>query len=59
MSMMIRSFRADDIDFAVSQTSREGWDCTTAIFDICLAHDPEGCFIAEVDNRRVAMITVT
>ena len=59
MSMKIRPFRADDIDFAVSQTSREGWDTTAAIFDVCLAHDPDGCFIAEVENRRVAMITTT
>lgn len=57
--MNIRRFGEEDIDFALAQTSREGWDNTAAIFRVCLAHDPEGCFIAEVEGRRVGMVTTT
>lgn len=59
MPVNVRLFRVEDIDFALAQATREGWESTAAMFGICLAHDPEGCFIAEVDNRRVGMITTT
>ncbi len=57
MSTDIRSFTTDDIDFALAQTARECWDNTAHTFRICLAHDPDGCFIAEVNGRRAGMIT--
>ena len=59
MSIEIRRFSNDDIDFALAQTAREGWDNTASIFKVCLAHDPEGCFIAEADGRRAGMITTS
>jgi len=57
--MRIRTFTEQDIDFALVQTGREGWDNTAAAFRVYLAHDPGGCFIAEIDGRRAAMITTT
>lgn len=57
MSTVIRSFTKDDIEFALAQTAREGWDNTAHTFRICLAHDPDGCFIVELDGRRAGMIT--
>ena len=55
--MVVRPFSNDDIAFALNQTAREGWDNTAASFQVCRAYDPEGCFIAEVGERPVAMIT--
>ncbi len=57
--LLIRRFTTDDVDFAVEQTRREGWDNTPAIFHLFLAHDPDGCFIAEFDGERVGMVTTT
>jgi ribosomal protein S18 acetylase RimI-like enzyme len=59
METTIRSLNRDDIKFALAQTAREGWDATAELFEACLAHDPDGCFIAEDDGRRVAMVTTT
>jgi ribosomal protein S18 acetylase RimI-like enzyme len=55
----IRPFGREDIFFAVTQTEREGWDPTPASFEVCLKHDPEGCFIAETDDEPVGMVTTT
>jgi GNAT superfamily N-acetyltransferase len=59
MHLSIRLFESHDIDFAVAQTSREGWDATCELFETLLAHDPHGCFIAEQENQRTGMITTT
>ena len=59
MRVAIRTFDRRDIDFALEQTSREGWDNTSDFFEICLKHDPDGCFIAEAGAQRVGMVTTT
>jgi ribosomal protein S18 acetylase RimI-like enzyme len=59
MPAAIRTFSQRDIKFALGQTSREGWDNTSAFFEVCLKHDPHGCFIAEIDGQRVGMVTTT
>jgi GNAT superfamily N-acetyltransferase len=59
MEISFRVFKQNDIEFAVAQTSRESWDPTADSFRIWLAHDPDGCFIAESDGRRVGMVTTT
>lgn len=59
MNVVMRAFEESDIEFAVAQTSREGWDPTANSFRTWLAHDPDGCFIAESDGRRVGMVTTT
>jgi GNAT superfamily N-acetyltransferase len=59
MSVVIRRFCRDDADFALTLTAREGWDSTAPLFHVCLTHDPDGCFIAEIDGRPAGMITTT
>ena len=59
MDLNTRAFGRQDIEFAVAQTSREGWDNTDSTFRVCLSHDPEGCFIAEIDGQRAGIITTT
>ena len=59
MPLKLRLFRETDIDFALSETKREGWDPTRETFEIHLAHDPEGCFIAVDGDDAVGMITTT
>jgi ribosomal protein S18 acetylase RimI-like enzyme len=59
MTGSICTFRKGDIEFALAQTKREGWDSTAELFETCLAHDPDGCFIAEADGQRVGMVTTT
>ncbi|GAG04011.1 unnamed protein product [marine sediment metagenome] len=50
MDLKIRELGDADIDFAVAQTAREGWDNTVSTLRVSLSHDPEGCFIAEIDG---------
>jgi ribosomal protein S18 acetylase RimI-like enzyme len=59
METSIRTFNKNDIGFALAQAAREGWDPTGELFEICLAHDPDGCFIAEADGWCVGMVTTT
>ena len=59
MDITIRSFTTSDLEFALTQTAREGWDTTAGVFQVCLAHDPTGCFVAEMDQTPVGMITTT
>jgi ribosomal protein S18 acetylase RimI-like enzyme len=59
LTMRIRLLEEADLAFAVEQTGREGWDSTAAAFRLCLAHDPEGCHLVEVDGRRAGMITTS
>ncbi|MBN2563585.1 MAG: GNAT family N-acetyltransferase [Phycisphaerae bacterium] len=59
MSFKIRAFDDRDIDFALAQTGREGWDNTRSTLRVCLSHEPEGCFIAEMGGRRAGMVTTT
>jgi ribosomal protein S18 acetylase RimI-like enzyme len=59
METKIRLMEERDIDFALAQTGREGWDIADGGFQMHMKHDPAGCFIAERDGRRIAMITTT
>lgn len=59
MQIEVRRFLAKDIEFGLTQTEREGWDDTAESFEVCLAHDPQGCFIAESDGERVGIVTTT
>jgi ribosomal protein S18 acetylase RimI-like enzyme len=59
MSLEIRLLEKPDIDFALSQTGREGWDTTRETLEVHLVHDPEGCFLATVGGERVGMVTTT
>jgi predicted N-acetyltransferase YhbS len=55
----IRLFHEGDTAFALEQTAREGWDSTSATLAVHISHDPEGCFIAEVDGERAGLVTTT
>ena len=59
MEYTIRLFTPGDIEFALAQTTREGWDTAAEFFPLCVTHDPHGCFIAEHDGHRAGMITTT
>lgn len=59
VSPIIRLFDREDIQFALRQTSREGWDANAELFGLLLEHDPQGCFIAECDGQPVGMVTTT
>ena len=59
MPPLIRTFDRGDMEFALEQTRREGWDATAELFETCLAHEPDGCFVAELDGRRAGMVTTT
>jgi len=59
MPECIRPFTTDDIDFAVAQTTREGWNTARQEFEVSLEHDHDGCFIAEMAGEPVAMVTTT
>ena len=54
--MEIRRFTADDIPFALEQTSREGWFTCAGAFESYLDHDPEGSFIGWIDGERAGMV---
>lgn len=59
MEPLIRPMSAADIEFALEQTAREGWQIAAGGFQMHLEHDADGCFIAEVEGRPIGMITST
>lgn len=59
METEIRPFTERDIDFALAQTSGEGWDSAKELFETCRVHDSDGCFIAESAGKPVGMVTTT
>jgi GNAT superfamily N-acetyltransferase len=54
---IIRRFELDDLDFADRQKEREGWAISREQFMLFLRHDPDGCFVATVDDQPVGMVT--
>jgi GNAT superfamily N-acetyltransferase len=58
-SKAVRCFEKRDIPFALAQTEREGWDSTAESFEIHLAHDPEGCFLATVGDIPAGIVAAT
>ena len=59
MRERIRSFTSRDMEFALAQTAREGWQATAEQFEVALMHDSDGCFLAESAGGPVSMITTT
>ena len=59
METSIRTFGRGDIEFALAQTSREGWDTAAELFETALAHDPDGAFVIEAEGGRAGMVTTT
>jgi len=59
MEPRIRPMGRDDLPFAVAAAAREGWPTVAALFEVYLAHDPEGCFVAEIGGAAAGMVTST
>ena len=55
--MTVRLLTPADIDFALTQIRREGWVASREVFESVVEHNPQGCFIAELDGDRAAMLT--
>ena len=55
----IRRFEPEDLGFALTQTSREGWAASLEQFEVYLEHDPDGCFVAMADDQSAGMVTTT
>lgn len=57
--LRIRTLTNADDPFALALTRGEGWDPPERLFEICRAHDPDGCFVAERRGARVGLVTTT
>jgi len=55
----IRPLVRGDVDFAMAQKAREGWQASREQFEIYLELDPDGCFLVLEDGRPVGMVTTT
>jgi len=58
-SMYIRKMSQQDIEFALTLTTTEGWGSIKLDFEELLAFDPQGCFIAEFSDEPIGMICTT
>ncbi len=58
--LTIRTMRKADLDFAAASTVIENWPSETReAFEGFLAHDPDGCFVAERDGRPAGICVAT
>ena len=58
--MQIRSMTPADFDFALDLTAAENWQgVTREAFAAAHEHDPQGCFVAEDNNRRIGICVAT
>lgn len=58
--MLIRNMNHSDIEFAYHCTSKEGWVSETKeVFESFLSFNPEGCFIAEKDSKKIGICVAT
>src|SRR5206468_9315314 len=55
----VRSMRSDDLVLADRLREQAGWNQTLADWQRVLAWEPDGCFVAEQDERIVGTITTT
>lgn len=46
----------DDLEFALTLTTREGWHSTRRDFEELLTHDNKGSFVGEIDQEPVGMV---
>lgn len=54
--MLIRRMTDRDLEFALHMTGEEGWSSTPLDFEELMEFDPDGCFVAEIDNEKVGMV---
>ncbi len=55
----MRNLTLSDLDFALAQTRREGWGADPLLLRTVLAHDPTGCFLAELAHQPLGLVTTT
>src|SRR5882762_2477244 len=55
----VRTLDRGDIDAAIALTNLENWGYTRADFLRLLTLSPEGCFVAETNDRVVGVLTTT
>ncbi|MCK4442900.1 MAG: GNAT family N-acetyltransferase [Thermoplasmata archaeon] len=55
--MEILAMTKGDIPFALDITDREGWGYTHEDFRRMLELEPDGCFVAFDNERRIGMLT--
>ncbi len=54
--MLIRNMNHSDIEFAYHCTSKEGWASETReVFKSFLSFNPNGCFVAEKDSKKIGI----
>jgi ribosomal protein S18 acetylase RimI-like enzyme len=59
-TLYIRTMAPSDLDFAGTCTAAEGWLTETRqSFEGFYAHAPAGCFVAELDGKRVGICVAT
>lgn len=51
-----RSLRESDSDFVTQLTDQEKWGHLPCDIKRCLAYEPEGCFMAEVDGKQAGHV---
>jgi GNAT superfamily N-acetyltransferase len=57
--MRIRRMTPGDLSFAVALTDVEDWAYVEEDFERLLDYEPQGCFIAETDEKRIGLTTST
>lgn len=58
--VIVRHMLESDLDFAATCTANEGWTSQTRDeFEGFLAHDPDGCFVAQAGDERVGICVAT
>jgi GNAT superfamily N-acetyltransferase len=57
--MRIRRMTPEDLTFAVALTDVEEWCYVEEDFERLLHYEPEGCFVAETEDRRIGLTTST
>ena len=58
--MIIRTMQPTDLDFCIENVIREGWlSETRQTFEMFLAHDRDGCFVAEDDGAPIGICIAT
>ena len=55
-SLAIRCWKRADIDYVLESVSREGWGHTQPDVERCWKLEPNGCFIAEFQNKPVGHV---
>jgi GNAT superfamily N-acetyltransferase len=59
VSLSIRPFNSDDIPSALELCRTAGWNQLRADWSRIIDYEPDGCFVAEIDDQLVGTVTST